>query len=31
MGAVLNGGDQTKYTNKVFVGRLESYVIRMEK
>jgi hypothetical protein len=25
-----NGGDQTKYTNKVFVGRLKGYVNRME-
>jgi len=33
MGAVLNGGGQTKYTRvlKVFAGRFEGYVIRMEK
>ena len=29
MGAVLNGGDQTKYTRNTSVGLI--YVIRMEK
>jgi hypothetical protein len=30
MGSVLMRRRQTKYTNKVFVGRLRGYVNRME-